>query len=44
MATTVNCCWNKPQNAADAMNRGMKDSTRLRSVRSTLGLVRSSAK
>ena len=39
----MNCCWNSAQNATDATNIGMKETTRLRSSGCVLGLVISSA-
>ena len=36
---TVNCCWYSAQNAADAMNSGMKATTRKRSSVVTRELV-----
>ena len=39
----MNCCWKSAQNATDAMNMGMNETTRLRSSGCVLGLVISSA-
>ena len=40
----MNCCWNSAQNAAEAMNSGMKAYTRLRSTPSTCLLERITTK
>ena len=43
-AMNVNCCWNRAQNAAEAMYSGMKAATRLRSVPLTFLLLKIRAK
>ncbi len=40
MVSTVKICWNSDQNTTDAMNSGMKATTRLRSSRVTCRLAR----
>ena len=43
-AMKVNCCWNRAQNAAEAMYSGMNAATRPRSVGVTFLLLKISAK